>query len=106
MVTFIFIALAAIFNAIMDILENENFYSSIFRNLNERFWYKRTSWKYAKKIGGYKIDAWHLAKSSMIVSLVLAILFNKQPFSLTYFILYGVEWNIVFVFFYSKIFKK
>lgn len=102
----IFIGLAAIFNAIMDRLENENFSSSVFKNLNPKFWYKRESWMYAKKVFGYKIDGWHLAKSAMIISLVLAILFNNVQFNLTSFILYGLEWNIVFVVFYSRILKK
>ena len=68
----VFFILAAVFNAIMDKLENENFYTSVFKNLNEKFWYKRESWKYAKKIFGYKIDGWHLAKSAMIICLCLA----------------------------------
>ena len=89
-----FVILAAIFNAIMDTLENENFYSSWFGNLNERFWYKRTSWKYAKKIGGYKVDAWHLAKSCMIICLLLAIVCFHGHWG--WFFAYGIFWNVTF----------
>lgn len=60
------IAAAAVLNAFMDIVENENFSSSIFRNLNPKFWYKRESWKYAKKVLGTKLDAWHIAKGAML----------------------------------------
>ena len=35
MLSTIFIILAAICNAVIDILENENFYGSIFKNLDD-----------------------------------------------------------------------
>jgi hypothetical protein len=101
--TFILVAAAAMFNAAMDRLENENFSSSIFKNLDPKFWYKRESWKYAKKIGGYKLDAWHLAKSCMIVCLLLAIVLFKGHWA--WFISYGLLWNITFTIFYHEIFK-
>lgn len=104
MTSLIFIALAAIFNAAMDRLENENFSSSVFKNLDPKFWYKRESWKYAKKIGGYKLDAWHLAKSCMISCLLLAIVSFKGHY--VWFIVYGLLWNITFTIFYHEIFKS
>lgn len=80
----------------MDILENENFSSSIFRNFNPKFWYKRESWKYAKKIFGWKFDGWHLFKSLMIVALMLAIVLYKPLIGWPDFIVFGCIWNVTF----------
>lgn len=99
MISIILFSLAAFFNACMDAFENENFFESIFRNKNQRFWYKRESWKWAKKIGGYKLDAWHISKSCMIICICFAIFPNWKGFIL------GIVWNIIFVLFYHKIFK-
>jgi hypothetical protein len=102
--TYIFIALAAVCNALMDIVENENFHVSVFKNLNQKFWYKRESWKYAKQIGGYKVDAWHLAKSLMII-LICGAIVNYNPFiPVIDFIILGTVWNLTFIIFY-KLFK-
>lgn len=60
--------LAGFFMAVMDATENENVGESIFKNLNPKFWHKRESWKYAKKVFGYRFDAWHISKSFMIAS--------------------------------------
>lgn len=68
----IFWVLSAFFNACADAFENENYFESIFKNWNQRFWYKRESWKYAKKIFRYKIDGWHLAKSAWILCAIVA----------------------------------
>lgn len=89
----------------MDRIENENFYTSVFRKKNPKFWYKRESWKYTKKIFGYKLDAWHLAKSGMIVSFCLAIVFYIPVFGLIDFVLFGLIWNLTFNLFYNHLFK-
>lgn len=103
----LYIILAAILNAFMDRVENENFYESIFRNWNEKFWYKRVSWKYAKKIFGWKLDAWHIAKSLMIISLVMAMVsysvFHNWWVDV---IIAGCLWNVFFNIFYNKLLKK
>ena len=105
MLSAIFIILASICNAVMDILENENFYGSIFKNLDDRWWYKRESWKYAKRIFGWKYDGWHVFKSSMIIFLMLAIVFYKPLFGqLADFVFFGTLWNSVFSLSY-KFFK-
>lgn len=96
MITLILIILASICNAVMDILENENFSSSIFRNLNPKFWYKRESWKYAKRIFGWKFDGWHVFKSLMITFLMLGVVLYKPIFGWIDFILFGIVWNISF----------
>lgn len=106
----IFIALAAALNAVMDILENENFTSSVFRNLNPKFWYKRESWKYATKILGWKLDAWHIAKTLMVTCIAFSIpayeLFGRIQIAWWVdVILAGFIWNIVFGIVY-KILKK
>jgi len=105
MVSSVFIILAAICNALMDRVENENFDVSIFKNLNQRFWYKRESWKYAKKIFGWKADAWHISKSAMVVSLVFAIILYLPMFGVLDFIIFGLLWNLTFYAFYDHIFK-
>jgi hypothetical protein len=102
----LFVMLAAIFNALMDRVENENFDNSIFKNLNQKFWYKRESWKYAKKIFSYKIDCWHLSKSAMIIFLCLAIIFYSPVFRILDFVLFGTIWNLTFSLFYNVLFKN
>lgn len=106
MLSLVFIFLAAICNSVMDLLENENFSSSIFRNKNPKFWYKRESWKYAKKIFSWKFDGWHVFKSLMIILLVLAIVFYKPIFNYVILdiVIMGFLWNTTFVAFY-KLFK-
>jgi hypothetical protein len=110
----------AFFNAVMDATENEpNFNESIFKNLNRKFWLKTVSWEYAKRIRGYKFDAWHLAKSSMIVMfacvVVSGIFFGAWVFehnspkvivlAVITNLAVGFTWVAVFTLFYHKIFK-
>lgn len=98
---YLFVAIAAIFNAAMDRLENAPaFNKSIFNHLDKRFWLKELSWQYAKKIFGYKLDAWHLCKSAVVCLLVALVFFRVDWWH--YFLL-GATWNIVFVFFYKKV---
>lgn len=103
----VFVAIAAVFNAAMDKVENEGFYRSIFRDLKTSFWYKRDSWNKAKNIAGYKFDAWHMAKSLMIFSLCAAIVFYKPIWNpLIDYGIAGVTWIVTFNIFYNRIFKK
>jgi len=102
--------LAAFFNAVMDAVENENVHTSIFKNWDPRFWHKRESWKYVRKIFGYRPDAWHLSKSLMIICMCLAMIFfdfsiKKWQDVLLYLVLAGIVWNVSFNIFYHKIFK-
>lgn len=110
MITLLLISIAAFMNAVMDRVENENFYGSIFRNKDEKFWYKKASWKYAKKICGYKIDAWHLAKSAMIVCLLSAIYIGSSKHEILSILfnmcIAGITWNIVFNFSYNFLLKS
>jgi hypothetical protein len=109
MISLILVFLAAFFNAVMDACENENYFESRLKNLPKQFWYKRESWKYAAKVFGYKIDAWHLCKSAMIISLLCAVIFFDLPVKkwqdvAMYLIAGGLTWNFTFWLFYHKIF--
>ena len=98
--------IAAVLNALMDRVENENFSSSVFRGLNPKWWYKRESWKYAKRVFGWKYDSWHVAKSSMIISLAFAIVLYKPVFGVMDVLIIGAIWNGTFNIFYNRIFKN
>jgi hypothetical protein len=110
MITVAFIFLAAFFNAVMDAVENENFYESILKNMPVQFWYKRESWKYVKKIFGYRPDVWHLSKSLMLFCFAGAVIsFNlpvlKWQDVALYVLAFGFIWNATFWLFYNVIFR-
>jgi hypothetical protein len=119
--------IAPILNAMMDLVENENFTKSIFyRPPNEdtgnvrwnNFWYKRESWKSAKKLFGYKFDAWHITKSTMIyvclicssvIIVITGLTFHTDSLALNIIleiILRVVTWNVLFSLFYHKLFRS
>lgn len=105
----IFLILACFFNSVCDAVENENFHESIFKNLPKQFWAKRESWKYTKKIFGYRLDAWHISKSLMIICFVLAGIFFDLPVEkwqdvALYLVVGGLVWNGCFWLFYKKLF--
>ncbi len=106
----LFLVLAAAFNALMDSVEYETaFEKSIFSKLNPKWWCKSISWEYVKFLPftKYRPDAWHLAKSSMVVCIVLALVFSVPVSAkLPYFIILGLAWNISFNLFYNHIFRK
>jgi hypothetical protein len=110
MISALFWLLACFFNAICDAVENENFHESIFRKLPVQFWYKRESWKYAPKIFKYRLDAWHIAKSCMILCFLFAVLLFDLPLEkwqdwALYIALAGVIWNGGFWLFYHFLFR-
>lgn len=124
--------IAPILNAIMDLVENENFTRSIFYRTKRFYflgkfysaekwnslWYKRESWKTAKKLFGYKFDAWHMIKSTMIYVCLIAssviipitgLTFHTNSIALNIIIeivLRVVLWNVLFSLFYHKIFRS
>lgn len=102
----IFVMIAAMFNAAMDRVENENFDQSIFRNMNKNFWYKRESWKSAKKYFGWKLDAWHIFKSAMIICLSIAFWLVCDNLGWLRIAFLGAEWILTFNLFYNHLFKK
>lgn len=102
---YLLIALMAFLNACMDAFENENYFESIFKNFNQRFWYKRESWKWAKKIFGYHLDSWHISKSLFVICIALlpSCTFDGDWWVIALNV--GVIWNVVFKFFYNWVFK-
>jgi len=106
--TYIFIALAAICNALMDKVETTiSFKDSRFKNKKVAFWCKPISAHNVKFIPftKYRPDAWHLAKSTMIVLWCLAIVFYHSFIPVIDFVVMGIVYNLVFNIFYNHIFK-
>lgn len=109
--------LAAFFNSVMDATENEpNFNESIFKPRNKKFWLKTVSCDYAKKLWGYKFDAWHLSKTCMVFSISGALICsifvgvylasNPSLLLISFSIAtVGAAWNGSFKLFYHIIFK-
>jgi hypothetical protein len=96
----LFIILAAICNAVMDVLQF-HFHTSVFKYMG-KLWNPDISWKVAKMLPftKYKLDAWHIFKSMMIVFL----LFAMYGFS-WWFVVGGIVWNLTFNLFYNKILR-
>lgn len=109
MISLLFVLIASFFNSCMDTFENTpNFNESIFKNFDKKFWCKDVSWQYAKRIGGYKFDAWHLSKSAMIFCIIGAIILFRPILNCywwVYFIGYGIVWNATFITVYHILFK-
>lgn len=101
---------ACFFNAVMDATENmPNFNESRLKNLPKNFWLKEVSWKYAPKIFSYKLDAWHISKSCMIICFILSGIFFDMPVEkwqdvVSYLVIGGVIWNFFFWLFYHRLF--
>jgi hypothetical protein len=110
-VSIFFIALAAMFNAVMDTITH-HYESSIFRLNNRRFWDPSISWKFAKNfpLTTMRMDGWHFAKVGMIWSAIAAVVFYKGPLIpyipqwLDFFLLGGV-WIVSFNVFYNKLLR-
>lgn len=106
--SYILVFIAAFFNAVMDrTTEPVHFNLSIFRNLNQKFWLRSVSWQYAKKVFGWKADAWHIAKSAMIICMVCAMVFYESmlPYYIDILVL-GALWNLSFNLFYNRLLKR
>lgn len=95
----IFICLASIVNAVMDVIDH-SFSASIFKHLPEKFWKKDVSWLYAEQFLGYKFDAWHIAKSIMVILIAFAVVTFKNKYTnkalLRHMIWIALIWNITF----------
>lgn len=105
MISIILLIAAATFKAVADTVDH-HFDTSIFRRLEPRFWDRDISSDRAKRIFNYKIDAWHISQSLMIVCMIAAAIFHEQRLA-WYFelVIGGVIWNIVFNTFYNKILR-
>lgn len=108
MYSYLFIFLAAICNALMDKIETIiSFNTSIFRGLNKGFWCKVNSANTTFiPLTHYKVDAWHLSKSAMIIFWALAIIYYKPFIPILDFLVIGSVWNLTFNTFYNHIFKS
>jgi hypothetical protein len=114
--------LAAICNAVMDTLKF-HYYNSIFHTKygpNNAFWNEDLQGSKPYIIPGtkYKVNAWHLFKSAMIILQALSSCFiflagtyiTVLPYKILIFIglliIYGIKWNGFFNLFYNKILLK
>lgn len=109
-IVYILMFLCAFFKAGMDCFENENFFESIFKNWDQRFWYKRESWKHCKKILGYRFDSWHICNSLMwacVIAMAVVAWYLSAPDCswIIHFCGLGLTWNVGFSLFYNIIFK-
>lgn len=122
MISYCLVALAAVCNAVMDVV-SFHFQDSVFSKYDHQYWNPVISWKNKyvdwdggnkerKRIWGIKVapaftDAWHFFKSGMIVLLVLALVLYKPLVNQWLdFVLIGVIWNVVFGLFYRVVLRK
>jgi hypothetical protein len=105
MTSYLFIILAAFFNAVMDVLL-WHFDKSIFSKYNSKWWNPSISWQYVKLTFNWmRFDAWHIAKTAMLLSLFAAVHFYTPVFGwLDIFIMWFV-WGVVFESFYKYAFR-
>lgn len=107
--------LAAYCNAVMDTLQF-HFHRSIFSHLDPLFWDPSVSWRAAKFFPWtrYRVDAWHLFKSGMIVSMASSavVLLGGIDYDLPVWgyllvlLLYGLVWNATFNVFFDVWLKR
>lgn len=114
-ISLMFFSLAAYFNAVMDTLQF-HFDRSVFSHKDPNFWNPAKSWQAAKFFPGtkYRMDAWHLFKSAMIVSSALSavVLLYGLDFVMPWWgypgilIVYGVVWIATFNAFFDVLLLK
>ena len=104
-ITFILVALASIFKAIMDVV-NFHYSTSVFKNLSPNFWNLAVSSQGHKFLGIETLDAWHLAQYAVFSLLFAAILFYKPVFGYWDFLVFWGIYFVVFQLFYSTILIK
>jgi len=105
MIALILISIAAICKAFSDTIAH-HFDTSIFRGKNRDFWEANRVNSTAKRIFGYKVDAWHISNSIMIIAFIVAVIINASPLKWYWQLLAGgVGFNITFNIFYNKVFR-
>lgn len=108
MITTLCILLAAIFKAVADTLQH-HFDTSVFRNLNPKFWNPVVSCDYVGFLPftKYRPDAWHLANSGMIICFIPAASINDLLINswLINVAALGVIFNLTFNLFYNKVLR-
>ena len=106
-ITIAIIIFAAFFKAVADTLQH-HFETSIFRKKDVRWWNPAYSWKYVNFIPftKYRLDAWHLTNSLMIISFICLWVFGVHQFNWWIdLIAAGIIYNIAFSFFYDKVLR-
>lgn len=120
MITIIFILIAAILNASMDVVSTKWVKSFFNKHLKkyEQFFNPQLSWRNKWKNGDpsqgerfplsstmlvFLTDWWHLAKSSMILSFCISIVFYVPIFGLIDILLFFIIFGVVFEVFYAYI---
>jgi len=78
--------------------DSVHFNASVFHKLDPTFWSKDASWNTATHVFGYKVDAWHLSKSLVVVCLCLAIVLPAVARFKWWMelLIAGALWNITF----------
>jgi hypothetical protein len=96
---------AAFFKAVADTLA-DHYDTSIFKNLNPKWWHKATSSYHVKYLPftKYRLDGWHLANTLMISSFLWGVVISQNG-NWWGFLIMGVVYNIVFNLFYNKVFR-
>ena len=96
----VLLILAAFFSAVMDKTKDTIQYkSSVFKKWG-KFWNDEEPTEYFWKTK-YKLNAWHLSKSMLVICICAAI-----SRTIIEFIIYGIIWNLVFNIMYNKALKK
>lgn len=98
---------AAFFKAVADNVDH-HFDTSIFKKLNPKFWDRDISSETARRVFSYKIDAWHISQSLMLIFLIAGAIFHERKLENPWLEITagGILWNIVFNLFYNAMYKK
>jgi hypothetical protein len=101
-----YVVLAAVFKSVAD-TSAHHYDTSILKRWSRNFWDNSDYWHThperipPKRVFGYPLDGWHLSNSLMILSFCVA------AFGWTLeMVISGVFFNVVFVAFYDKIWRR
>lgn len=105
MISEVLFALCPILKAIADTVDH-HYDTSVFYGKNPKFWDRDVSETEAKRVFGYKFDAWHLSLSAMIVCFILALALREPKLAWYYeLVIAGTYWNLMFNLWYNKILR-
>ena len=105
-VALILIPLASMCKSVADTVDH-HYDTSVFKRMNPNFWNRDVSSEKANRIGGYKLDAWHISLSMMVVLMIAAVVFHKPVLPWYWELAIGWPlWNLPFNLFYNKILRR